>query len=63
MDMVKKEDWGLFPINKRIAEELIREPKKVISIVATPHGNELLDVGTRLVVSKEIISWLKQYVK
>ncbi|MBN2353071.1 MAG: hypothetical protein JXD23_10920 [Spirochaetales bacterium] len=59
-----KDKYGYAAINTKFAEELLREPKKVLALDARPHGNEMLtDAATKAAVSREIIDWLKKYVK
>ncbi len=55
--------YGYTGINKEFAG-LVREPKKVMGLDNAPHGNEMLMYGsTKAAVSKEIVEWLKAYVK
>ena len=59
----KRDVYGYSPINKKFAEELLREPKKVIALDVIPHGNEMLvKDDTKPAVSKEIKEWLKKYL-
>lgn len=48
---------------KRILATGIGEPKKVVEVKGTPHGNELVtDDSTKAMVRTEISSWLKKYL-
>ncbi len=60
----RKDRYGYTAINEKFAEDLLREPKKVLAFDAPPHGNEMLtDAATKAAVAKEIVDWLKKYVK
>ncbi len=50
--------------SKKFAEEVLTQPKQVVSIDAAPHGDELTaDEGTKGEVRKQIVVWLKDYLK
>ncbi|MDP4183524.1 MAG: hypothetical protein Q8942_20845 [Bacillota bacterium] len=50
-------------VTKRVAEQLITEPKKVLSLDETAHGNDLLTKSPNKVdIGNKIIDWLKVYL-
>jgi len=49
---------------KKLVEEIIQEPKKVVAFTGTPHGNELVaQPASKDSIRKEITAWLKEYTK
>jgi hypothetical protein len=54
---------GYVATQKKVYESVLSEPKTVISLDATPHGNELVtDASTRDHVRSEVAAWLKTYL-
>lgn len=59
-----RDRYGYAKINKKVVEEIITEPKKVIALEAAPHGNELvMDNKTKTETQEMIITWLKEYLQ
>ena len=51
-------------VTKKIAEQVITTPKKVIELNESPHGNDLLtQASCKDEVSTNIIKWVKEYTK
>ncbi len=54
---------GYVNTQKKVYESVLNDPKTVIALDATPHGDELVtDQSTRDRVRAEIDSWLKKYL-
>lgn len=51
-------------VNKEVAEKIITEPKKVVALDESAHGNDVLTQATcKDQVAKDIIAWIKEYTK
>lgn len=51
-------------VNKKIAEKIITEPKKVIELNESAHGNDVLtQAACKDEVRTNIIKWIKEYTK
>jgi len=56
--------YGYDGINKEVAEEVITEPKRVVALEATPHGQSMVTDGTTRAETREIIiTWLKEQLQ
>lgn len=57
-----KDELGQYyqEVTKRVVEEVITEPKKVVALEETAHGNDLVTKGSSKVkVRQDIIDWIK----
>lgn len=51
-------------VSKKIAEEIITEPKKVIAVDESAHGSNLVSqADSKDEIRKQIIDWIKEYSK
>jgi dienelactone hydrolase len=54
---------GYVNTQKKVYSSVLSDPKTVIALDATPHGNELVvDASTRERVRSEILTWLYRYL-
>lgn len=59
-----RDRYGYSRINKEVAEEIITEPKKVIALEATSHGQSMVfENATKAETREIIITWLKEHLQ